>query len=551
MPSFVPIGLGNVTAPPAAESRDPGGGILYAWNGTPYWLDSRGNTYNLTQGLGGVAAVNAGDASMSATGTVAVTVESGTLDQVANLHPAGADWSNNGHKITSVGNGTAAQDAASYGQTPAGGNTVTVGQGGTGATTAANAITALTGPQTGNSGKYLRSNGTAAALSSLAAADMTGTLAVANGGTGSSSQNFVDLTTGQSIGGTKTFTGELVVPAPVNTGDAATKAYVDGVAQGLNVKNSVVAATTTGLPAYTYNNGTAGFGATLTGNSTGTLTVDTHTVALNDRILVKNETGSPGAAYNGIYLCTTAGAGGGSPAAYVLTRATDMDAGTEVPGAFTFVQSGSVNALSGFVVVSTGTYTIGTTAITFTQFSASGAVTAGTGLTLIGSTLSLSNPVPIGLGGTGQSSAANAITALTGTQTSGFVLRSTGSAAALAPLQPGDGAHPQPGHDRERGNRHSRVGAQDGHDHRFRVLGDGTVIRADPDRYQRQRRHLAGAPRLLGGRPDRRRRTARGGPRRPRHSAATADLSGAEAGRSGGAARCGPPPACQRHGRSA
>ena len=92
------------------------------------------------------------------------------------------------------------------------------------------------------------------------------------------------------------------------------------------------AATTAALsPANTYSNGSLGVGATLTATGNGTLTVDGHLVALNDRILVKDEAAP---ANQGIYLCTTAGT---SSVPYVLTRSADMNTAAEVPGAFTFV----------------------------------------------------------------------------------------------------------------------------------------------------------------------------------------------------------------------
>ena len=87
-----------------------------------------------------------------------------------------------------------------------------------------------------------------------------------------------------------TFTGEVTVPTPLNSGDAATKAYADTVATGLSVRLQVAAATTAVLsPANTYNNGTLGVGAYLQASGNGVLTVDGHAVVLNDRILVKNE----------------------------------------------------------------------------------------------------------------------------------------------------------------------------------------------------------------------------------------------------------------------
>ena len=91
--------------------------------------------------------------------------------------------------------------------------------------------------------------------------------------------------------------------------------------------------------------------------------MDGHLVALNDRVLVKNE-GTP--ANQGIYLCTTAGTGS---VPYVLTRSTDMDTAAQVPGAFTFVVGGTANVGNSYTVTSGGPYTVGTTAINWTLFS--------------------------------------------------------------------------------------------------------------------------------------------------------------------------------------
>ena len=176
---------------------------------------------------------------------------------------------------------------------------------------------------------------------------------------------------------------------PVQDQDAATKSYVDTVAQGLDPKASVVVATYAALPAYTYNNGTSGVGATITGVAAGVLTIDGVAVVLNDRVLVKNETGA-NAPYNGIYLCTIAGT---VSVAYVLTRATDFNQQAEMYSAFTFTETGTVNADTGWVCTnnSSSAIVVGTTDIVFTQFSGAGTYTAGTGLTLTGSQFSISN----------------------------------------------------------------------------------------------------------------------------------------------------------------
>ena len=174
---------------------------------------------------------------------------------------------------------------------------------------------------------------------------------------------------------------------PVQAQDAASKAYVDSVASGLDPKASVVYATTTALSAYTYNNGTSGVGATITSNTNGAFSIDGATPTANARVLIKNETGADDP-YNGIYVVTTVGNAG---APYVLTRSTDFDTGSEVPSAFTFVEAGTANADTGWVCTTNAPVTIGTTPILFTQFSGAGQYNAGTGLTLAGTTFSISN----------------------------------------------------------------------------------------------------------------------------------------------------------------
>jgi len=174
------------------------------------------------------------------------------------------------------------------------------------------------------------------------------------------------------------------VSNPVNAQDAATKNYVDTVAQGLKVLNPVAAATTDTLAAtssgtVTYNNGTSGVGATLT--TTGTyLSIDGVNIAtLGTRILVKNEANT---AWNGIYTYTSS---------TVLTRSTDANTGSNLVNAFVLVQTGTVNINTGWVCNTPAPITIGTTGINFAQFSQAGTYTAGTGLSLSGTTFNINN----------------------------------------------------------------------------------------------------------------------------------------------------------------
>ena len=149
---------------------------------------------------------------------------------------------------------------------------------------------------------------------------------------------------------------------PSADGDAASKSYVDGVSQGLDVKDSVKAATTANITIATaLNNGD---------------TLDGVSLSTNDRVLVKDQSS---ASENGIYIV------GSSPA-----RADDLAAGADAAGMFTFVEKGTVNADNGFVCTSDkGSAVVGTNNLAFSQFSGAGQITAGDGLDKSANTLSV------------------------------------------------------------------------------------------------------------------------------------------------------------------
>jgi hypothetical protein len=158
---------------------------------------------------------------------------------------------------------------------------------------------------------------------------------------------------------------------PTDATDAATKAYVDSVTEGLHIHEAAVAATTANVNlSNALENGD---------------TLDGITLATGDRILVKNQTTT---SENGIYVVQASG----QP-----TRATDFDTATEVDsGDFIFVYSGTVNGSTGWVQTNKPA-TIGTDPILFTQFSGAGTYLAGNGLTLTGNSFSINTGVTVDL----------------------------------------------------------------------------------------------------------------------------------------------------------
>jgi hypothetical protein len=205
--------------------------------------------------------------------------------------------------------------------------------------------------------------------------------------------NFDNLNTGKLELSGGTLTGPLTLHAdPTQALHAASKQYVDEVAEGLRSKPAVRAATTTNLAA-NYDNGTAGVGATLTADTDRVFTtldgVTSWSITTPPMgVLVKNQTNS---AHNGRYNLTALGEAGVSP--WVLTRCSLCDEADEIPGAYTFVQFGTANGGTGWVqtVADPDTFVVGTDAIIVAQFSGAGTYTAGTGLTLTGTTFAMAD----------------------------------------------------------------------------------------------------------------------------------------------------------------
>lgn len=159
-------------------------------------------------------------------------------------------------------------------------------------------------------------------------------------------------------------TGTFQAATPVNGLDVANKSYVDSARTGLDVKASVKVATTEE-------------GALSTDFAAGEV-IDGYTLVDGDRILIKNQSNAED---NGIYIVQPTGA---------PVRATDADSSAEVtPGLFTFVEQGSTNADSGWVLITDGNINLGVTELDFSLFSVAGNILAGDGLSKTGDVLSV------------------------------------------------------------------------------------------------------------------------------------------------------------------
>ena len=158
--------------------------------------------------------------------------------------------------------------------------------------------------------------------------------------------------------------GNAKVATPTDSAHIATKGYVDSARQGLDVKQSVRVASTANV-------------AISTGLEAGDV-IDGVTLVAGDRVLLKNQTT---ASENGIYVAVAAAAGAASRSSDANGTA---DTGELKSGTFAFVEEGTVNFDSGFVVSTDGTITVGSTGITWTQFSGAGSFEAGDGLSKSG-----------------------------------------------------------------------------------------------------------------------------------------------------------------------
>jgi len=211
----------------------------------------------------------------------------------------------------------------------------------------------VTGNVTGNVTGDLLGNVTGNVLGNVTG-NLTGNVTAASG---TSTFNNVTITgtLDMDSGTAGTITG---LATPTNDSDAANKLYVDNSVQGLDAKASCRAATTANI------------------TLSGTQTIDSVAVTAGQRVLVKDQST---ASQNGIYLAN----------ASTWTRAPDADTWDELVHAFTFIEGGTANGNNGFVCTVAPGGTLGTTAVTWVQFSGAGQITAGTGMSKSGNTLNV------------------------------------------------------------------------------------------------------------------------------------------------------------------
>jgi hypothetical protein len=360
-------------------------------------------------GAGTVTSVNASG------GTTGLTFSGGPITSAGTLTLAGALVAvNGGTGITSYGVGDLlfANTTTTLDKLPVGASTFLLASNGT--------APAYVNPSTVTVGNATNAVTATTATTATSATSATTATNIAGGAAGSvpyqsgaGATTFLAAGTGVLVnaGGnpsysmTPSLTQVTVAGNPSAALEVATKQYVDTlIASGIHFHQPVRVEAPLNLNA-TYNNGTAGVGATLTNAGTQlALVIDGVTVSVADRVLVYEQTNP---VQNGIYVVTDVGSVSTN---WILTRSSDADtyvinsANGLSEGSTVFVQQGTTGAGETYTCNTSGVITFGTTGITFAQISATQIYSAGTGLTLTGTTFSLTSPVATTLGGTGLTS---------------------------------------------------------------------------------------------------------------------------------------------------
>jgi hypothetical protein len=211
----------------------------------------------------------------------------------------------------------------------------------------------LTGNVTGNT-TGTHTGAVAGNVTGNVTGNLTGNVTAASG-----TSTFENVTINGSLD-MNSATGSTItgLSTPTADSDAANKAYVDSVAQGIDAKASCLAATTANI------------------TLSGTQTIDGVAVTAGQRVLVKDQSVS---ANNGIYVASAGG----------WTRATDADTWAELVSAYTFIEQGTANGNNGYICTVQAGGTLGVTPVTWVQFSGAGQINAGAGLTKTGNTLAV------------------------------------------------------------------------------------------------------------------------------------------------------------------
>lgn len=324
------IADGTVTAPGLAFLNETGTGLYRSGAGSA-WMTVLGVNVMQFSTVGvtipfGKALTAAGNATVG--GTLTVT---GAVTHLGSLSVVGSVSSMAGFQGALTGNVTAASGTSSF-------NDVTISGSLDMVAGSSSTITGLSAPtnssDAANKG-YVDSQ--LGAYLPLAGGTMSGTI---------NANNFRILNVGDPSADT----------------DAVNKQYVDAIAQGIDAKGSCLAATTANV--------------TLSGSQT----IDGVAVGFNQRVLVKNQTNP---AENGIYYT------GPLPIVSAWVRAQDADTWNELVSAYTFIEQGTTNGNNGYICTVQAGGTLGTTPVTWAQFSGAGQIDAGTGMTKSGNTLNV------------------------------------------------------------------------------------------------------------------------------------------------------------------
>jgi len=203
-------------------------------------------------------------------------------------------------------------------------------------------------------------------------------------------------TIGATTPSSAAFTTATVLTAPVSGNDVVNKTYLDYFATGISWKQPVLCGTTTNI------------------TLSGLQAIDGVTVAAGDRVLVKSQSTT---SQNGIYLAS----------ATAWSRSPDADTWNELISAICFVESGSTLAGTAWYCTAQPGGTLGTTAVTWSNFSVAASYSAGTGLTLAGSVFSITNT---GVSAAAYGSASKTLTATVNAQGQLTVLAATDIAIA-------------------------------------------------------------------------------------------------------------------------